>query len=569
MAHMPKIFLASIFLSVSCALAEPVSYSSVPLVADEVTPVGGEQLKIVVGGESFITSRKDAGKKVAALYLAKPKLSQKLVKPQVTELILEATRLQDRELATSATGFAISSGMFSEQEFRSLVTKLKSIPEGVQVLEQGIIRGGEQAKGRSFCIALQYLDPTRLVSFKDLVPLIVYRHQFECTEYLRSRAQSLLEGGDIEGAQEALETAIAAFNDGSEQFLEIVTVQKKLEKLRTALKDGDVANAAALLNGVFDVPLMRPSKERIYPLIVDALIDNLLVRGETGKALEAVPLMDFNRRTDREDDQIVKVLKEVRTKEQVNLRSSDVRRVLRAFSEKSDFVRDEYLAALSRIATDLIIQGNDVAVPHVLEQMIEVRPDPSFDNDRIRLDWARMLLSRGEAYKADDVLMGVVTGVPLLTQVRMMVATINWLSAVLVLLCGAALFGIMRIKRARVVTKVEAEQGKFKTESRRRRGAPGRLEQEDEEPQPRPFVAFAGGARSERALEQYDRCLATFGLKAGVNLSGIKVAYRNAVKSCHPDLNPNSTAADTERFIELTKVYDELLKLHAERTGER
>jgi len=294
-----------------------------------------------------------------------------------------------------------------------------------------------------------------------------------------------------------------------------------------------------------------------------------LVRGEIGKALEALPLIDFNRRTDREDDQIVKVLKEVRGKDQVSLRSSDVRRTLRVFSEKSDFVRDEYLGALSRILTDLIAQGNDIAIPHILEQVAEVRPDPSFDNDQIRLDWAELLLSRGDAHKAEEVLMGVTTGVPLPARLRMMVATINWLSVGLLVGCVAVLFAIVQGKRARGKGKGQAEQGELKARRDRTRNAQGGMQREDEDPQPRPFVAFAGGGRSEQALEQYDRCLAKFGLKAGVNLARIKVAYRNAVKSCHPDLNPNSTAADTEKFIELTKVYDELLKLHADRTGER
>jgi DnaJ-class molecular chaperone len=60
-----------------------------------------------------------------------------------------------------------------------------------------------------------------------------------------------------------------------------------------------------------------------------------------------------------------------------------------------------------------------------------------------------------------------------------------------------------------------------------------------------------------------------FNLKRGASLQQIKVAYRNAVKTCHPDLNPNAGPEETARFITLTKTYERLLTLHAQQTGER
>ena len=53
------------------------------------------------------------------------------------------------------------------------------------------------------------------------------------------------------------------------------------------------------------------------------------------------------------------------------------------------------------------------------------------------------------------------------------------------------------------------------------------------------------------------------------NLKKIKLAYRNAVKTCHPDLNLQAGEADAAKFIKLTKSYERLLQLHTARTGEK
>jgi hypothetical protein len=76
------------------------------------------------------------------------------------------------------------------------------------------------------------------------------------------------------------------------------------------------------------------------------------------------------------------------------------------------------------------------------------------------------------------------------------------------------------------------------------------------------------GKASYSDFDEYGECLSKFNLEKGATLSEIKVAYRNAVKSCHPDLNPRATTADTEQFIELTKFYEKLIELHRDRNKE-
>ena len=63
--------------------------------------------------------------------------------------------------------------------------------------------------------------------------------------------------------------------------------------------------------------------------------------------------------------------------------------------------------------------------------------------------------------------------------------------------------------------------------------------------------------------DEYLDCLKIFDLSVGVDLKGIKMAYRNAVRKIHPDLNANQQSPEhAAQFVELTKTYDRLRELH-------
>jgi DnaJ-class molecular chaperone len=66
-------------------------------------------------------------------------------------------------------------------------------------------------------------------------------------------------------------------------------------------------------------------------------------------------------------------------------------------------------------------------------------------------------------------------------------------------------------------------------------------------------------------VDEYAASLKKFHLHTSASLADIKNAYRNVVKTLHPDINPRATKEDTDTFIDLTKTYERILVLHAER----
>ena len=87
---------------------------------------------------------------------------------------------------------------------------------------------------------------------------------------------------------------------------------------------------------------------------------------------------------------------------------------------------------------------------------------------------------------------------------------------------------------------------------------PNRYEAELAPKQPR-----AQGAGVEvRLSAEYLEVLKFFNLNPQVSIAEIKLAYRQAVKAVHPDLNQGAPADTTEEFICITQRYERLLELH-------
>ena len=74
----------------------------------------------------------------------------------------------------------------------------------------------------------------------------------------------------------------------------------------------------------------------------------------------------------------------------------------------------------------------------------------------------------------------------------------------------------------------------------------------------KPFSMSALAERPE--IHQYRECLRKLGITDAVTLAEIKTSYRNSVKGAHPDLQQDHS--DNDRFIELTKAYDNAVELH-------
>jgi len=78
-----------------------------------------------------------------------------------------------------------------------------------------------------------------------------------------------------------------------------------------------------------------------------------------------------------------------------------------------------------------------------------------------------------------------------------------------------------------------------------------------------------GAGVKVRLSAEYLEVLKFFNLNPQVSIAEIKLAYRQAVKAVHPDLNQGAPADTTEEFIYITQRYERLLELHEQESEER
>jgi hypothetical protein len=215
----------------------------------------------------------------------------------------------------------------------------------------------------------------------------------------------------------------------------------------------------------------------------------------------------------------------------------------------------------------VLLEGtNFTAVEGVLHRLFSLRSDPSKNNDGIRKKLIIKLLDAGLVPQAKSVASELSTTASPLLQIKLILAGAYVEFGVLIALILVVILGGTFLLWGRRAVRPTSTSNNSR---RRATSSQQQFVDEDEPEQPRRFVVYSHGIKVGQGVDEYTDCLRVFALKPGASLKKIKVAYRNAVKACHPDLNPHAGPQEAARFIQLTKSYERLLQLHEQRTGER
>lgn len=304
--------------------------------------------------------------------------------------------------------------------------------------------------------------------------------------------------------------------------------------------------------------------EIIFPLLIEGVheqAEKYLAKGDANKAIEILSHIDLKRRTITTHDMIRRTLAAVKVTEAVNFVDPYISSWLKAVSLADQAVKEAYLKFLDRLFSQYLREGRLEEVRQQLTNAVFLRPDPSFENDQVRLGLIRVLLARGSHFLASQELQLVQTSVPLPDKIRFMFSglyfDIRYLYITLIAPLLAAfvlgVVGIWRRHRAGVVKRLNkiAEES-FATLSKAN-------SEESIRPQ---FVSNRLMRSLSPSMIEYRECLAVFKLTPEADLKTIKSAYRAAVKEVHPDhLGTSQDPKASEKFIELTRIYERLLEL--------
>ncbi len=190
-----------------------------------------------------------------------------------------------------------------------------------------------------------------------------------------------------------------------------------------------------------------------------------------------------------------------------------------------------------------------------LQGLLEIRADPSAANDGLRLMIAQRYVEVGQLVEATRLIESIQTGLGLWSRVHLLWSGYYVSRATLFALISVPLLLLLLLyirTRARLVRQLRAQ-----APAANRRAS---LQEQGQDRSGGFSYNIVKQGLSPRMYE-YVGLLRTFELEAEADMKTIKAAYRAAVKTVHPDLNPNVSDTQKEKFIQYTTAYEKIIEL--------
>lgn len=539
--------------SVVGAEAETVTFLGKALPVDSVVDVDATHVTITLGSETFITLKDQAGRRVAALDAANPDRARKLPWAHFAALAAAAASGPERDFAKIASRGVLTSADISDNELHEFLAEVTSAPPGRRIVAEELAAQTSPVRESSACNALVYVGSDGAV-VKDLLRSSLSWMDERCPALLQSACQKAFQEGDTETAQRYLDTVNFLFSSESSAVQAMKIASERLRAMQDAFRSGQLERFESSLRVVSMDPVLKGGFATVAPTITLAFAQKQLDEKRAAAALRIIAMLDFSMRSNAHHEIVSKSLASITVDDASVFSIPSVQKLLWSYSSKDEEIKRSYIDLLSKLIREASGSSEAKIGIVLLSNLRELRPDPSAANNELRVVLGESLLKQGERDAGAKLLAEAgVSASNSLTWARFVVPFVVGIIGVL-----AALF-IFRHKERTRDDSQESPQKK----------ATGAHDNSDQESQTgrsaRSFVAYARDpiAASGEASE-YEELLAKFSLQVGAKASDIKLAYRNAVKSYHPDLNPDGGQREADMFIMLTKTYERLLELHQE-----
>jgi hypothetical protein len=538
---------------------ERIPFAGIDLIVDKVNRVEGDKIEVEIGGHQFLSPAEEAGRHIAEAYAERPTLARRL--PWVTygAFVSQLAAGSDIGIARLAVKRVLESTELSVEEARTFFKTLVVAPSGGPILADQILRLSQNSPvpKATVCLALGFLPKSAMSAVRDRVKSDLMWAQDVCPRELIREGQRALIENHFKDSLASFEALVFLFDQEDETTR---SARRSLERLRGVEEGLASADArrieTALRVGAFDVNVAE-GIARAQPALIQEFAQRALVENKTTEAMRAISSLDFAQRNTSHHELLSKALRQITIGDAGVFEDPNVRKMLLSYATKDELVRKQTLERLEAlIRQDAESAGGRTGVG-LLGAMEEIRPDPSRDNDDLRVTVGEALLESGDMLGAERILVQMRTPIPIALRFKIFTRRSPYTAFGLATLASILVWSLLLIRLRAVSQKRMAASPGGNGEPNRKETING--------------SAVGGqslGKASYTDFDEYGECLRRFNLEKAATLSDIKVAYRNAVKSCHPDLNPRATTADTDQFIKLTKIYEKLIELHRARNKE-
>jgi hypothetical protein len=543
-----------VFLLAGKLVAEDVIKYGVAFPVEDTKKIDAGTSKVRVLGNELIVANQSLDMFVVKQYL-RPSSIHHLALGDVFRFIRTAVEEGDIPIGVEAFAAVIHHPNFSSLE---LIEFLEDIPDSQardiffkQSLNQiGSLKNYPDALGTMvFYVSMRDLRWLKTEGVRH-----VYLHGEAVKRYYKSRFYRALADNELTEIETSLEALRELFGSEDAAYRDLNVIYIKLKQGIGAIERLDAEGMFALL----DLTHSDQTLEKVLPPVIVQTVHRTAQRAlseeQAGKALTLLSWIELDWRTPTTHALVAESLNKLKPEEVSNIIGTRIEKFLTVLSSKDSIVRDAYTQFLERDLRSKVDRGHFGQVEPSFERLTLIRPDPSRRNDALRLYATFALFDAGYQHAARQILDGVQTRISFSQTIRLL--TRGLLVDLTILMCAVGipilLVAWLLLRRSAAAQKDEDPDFHFPVDDEY---------EEAEKPVDQPIFASLVGKGRDPVYLNYTKLLRRFELDSDVGLKEIKQAYRRAIKTVHPDINPNVDAKGREKFIELTNTYERILKL--------
>jgi hypothetical protein len=506
----------------------------------------------------------DAGRQVFRIYAQQPQLlPPEVLNREYGGFIGSLAEKGQREEASLALRGVLSSAHVSDEQRIAVFSGLTASVAGQAILLREILDAQGDAR-RGGCLALRYIAPDGVATIKKQLASETSWIVLQCPRILIAAAQTCFYSGDrVDGARILTFIGDLFAEESREVAQAAKTTSERVISVQRAIDSGNADQLESELRVASFDALLGDYYQRLKPVLVAEFSEHAFKQQQAIAVVRGLSLLDFSQRSSKHHELLLRAAQGIRCRDLAVLKSDVVKKMLIAYSSKDDAIRRQYISFLVSCVEQA--GESDDARPGItfISLLSDIRSDPSLENDIVRSNLAESFLDRGDTPGATMALSSVQTQLPWINRFRLLVKSDAYV-------LGMVLLGLLVVLRwlFKAGGLLQHASSSQKQAAANQAIPEGTQATDNDRSKDRNHAHYTDPSLSKQAyreLDEYGDCLSKLRLQPGASLSEIKIAYRNIVKALHPDMNPNATKQDTDRFIDLTKTYERLLVLHEER----
>ena len=554
------------------AYGDVVEFQDGRFPVDSLTRQNNGDVLVEVDGRSWLVTPEKMGSSVADVFVQAPELGRRMPWPNYVDYLVR--------VVSSASGAAVdltielavqevlTSEVFRDGEVELLAKRLSVSEAGAEILERAIrfVVVERRYRPTAVCIASIQLDRRRRMGLGE-AGILPGTMRLSCGVVAVELARQAFVSGDLTASEDVLRAALELYGAVSNRESDLKVAADRISNFTLASSGSDIAKYLSAFQVLAADPLMRGAVSAAAPGLVRRFAEKAIEQGDGVSAIRVLLLLPVEQRTPSSHEIVIEALGAIAPGQSDFLVDPKIQQMLWVYSNKDDQLKERYLDLLER-ALEEIVEGQELSrAPVLIANVRELRPDPSSENDRLRFILAGVAAEQGQFALAQGILKGANTTIPWGLKLSFFFRRNPFfIFTPAILVCGLIL---LRLERKRGVAKLARRD---RSDQSFLRNALDDVEGDQivdelnlEEQTNESIHNIAKAMRQGRSLDEYDQLLLVFGLKKDPTPHEMKYAYRQAVKTCHPDRNPNADKAMSDRFIETTKQYERLLELHEAR----